>query len=1192
MFLKRLEVVGFKSFADRIGIDFVPGVTAVVGPNGSGKSNVTDAIRWVLGEQSAKSLRGAKMEDVIFAGSASRKPLNFAEVTLILNNEDEEVNLPYSEISVTRRVYRSGESEFLLNNQPCRLKDITDLFMDLGLGKEAFSIISQGRVDEILNSKPDDRRIIFEEAAGILKYKLRKKKAEQKLLETDDNLNRVQDILHELDSRLEPLKIQSSTAKDYLRMTEELRELDISLIVHDLEKYLKELSIVQREHEQLEEEEQQKASEIAELQTKVDDLRTKIHHLDSAIDGLQEQLVEASAEVERWEGRKALMHEKRSNAEKQLQQLELLLKEAKEEEKGLADNEEQNKQMVALKKTEIQQLKAEIKQLDMSLNSSVAQIEQQIEEQKNRYIDLLNEEATAKNELKHIERQLVQFEETEERISCRSEEMLKKLSQVSGMKKELEQKLIEVKKKLSDVLEEYEQLQRKLKAATASYEEKQQMLYKAYQHRQQLKSRKEAIEELEADFSGFNHGVKEILLARQRGELKGIEGAVLELLKVEGTYSKAIETALGAATQYIVTETELDAQRAIGWLKTKKAGRATFLPKNVMKSRKLSPSQIEQAANHPAFIRLAHELVQFDEQHRNIVEYLLGNVLVAENLEGASQIARLCGYKYRVVTLEGDIVNAGGSLTGGSVKQQNSLFTRKAELEQLNKDLAHMEQSITRAEKTLAKVKETLENLRQQAELFKHQSEQYRKEEMSLHSKYVELELEEKNLKNTVHLASAEKNTAATRKEALMKQKNQIEQRLKELHHELEQVNERVEQLSSAKAQSETEKDLLREQSAKKRSELAVLQEQLNQLQVQTAEIALKRSKLLQQIESISREIEWIQHERENQLSEEEIQQAIAEWSKKREQYSFAIQENRKMRGAYQQELSLLDEQLKELQRIHKGFLEQLRSIDVKKSRIEFEMNRLNNVLEEQYDIDFEEAKKEAIELTDVEQIRKKARLLKQSIEELGPVNLTAIEEYERVLERHTFLTEQRDDLLEAQKTLNETIKEMDEEMAVRFKDSFFKIQQQFREVFRELFGGGHADLILIEPDNLLESGIEIVAQPPGKKLQNLSLLSGGERALTAIALLFAILNSRPVPFVILDEVEAALDEANVERYSRYLKKLSRDTQFIVITHRKGTMEGADVLYGITMQESGVSKLVSVKLEDEAVLVGQRSESK
>lgn len=1190
MFLKRLEVVGFKSFAERIGIDFVPGVTAVVGPNGSGKSNVTDAIRWVLGEQSAKSLRGSKMEDVIFAGSASRKPLNFAEVTLILNNEDEEVGVPYTEISVTRRVYRSGESEYLLNNQHCRLKDITDLFMDSGIGKEAFSIISQGRVDEILNSRPDERRTIFEEAAGILKYKLRKKKAEQKLAETDDNLNRVLDILHELDSRLEPLKIQSSVAKDYLHMSEELKESEISLIIHDLKKHEDELIVVKEEHDNLEKQEQQQSLEITKLESKVDELREKMNQIDSLIDVAQEQLVEASAEVERWEGRKALMQEKRSNAEKQLNQLQLALKEAKEEEAALANSEEENKQQYEIKKKEIQKLKAEIKQLDMTINSSVTEIEQQIEEAKNLYIDLLNEEAATKNELKHIEQQLAQHEETEERMNDRSEEMLKKLQDVTKKKSELALQLEHIRAQLKDLIEQHDLLQRQLKITSSSFDEKQQMLYQAYQHHQQLKSRKEALEELQSDFSGFYQGVKEILLARESGELKGIEGAVAELLKVEGKYSKAIETALGAATQHIVTTTEQDAQKAIGWLKAKRAGRATFLPKSVMKSRKLLASQIGQAINHPDFIRFAYELVDFDEQHRGIVEYLLGNVLVASSLEGASQIARLCGYKYRVVTLDGDIVNAGGSLTGGSTKQQNSLFTKRAELEQLTANLSHIENSILQAEKAVRKEKEDLTNLRNQVETLKLQSEELRKKEMELQTKFVELELEEKNLQSTVSLTSSEKSSASSRRESLLEQKRQAEERLVQLKNDLQIVNDKVDQLSQLKIRSETEKDLLREQSAEKRSALAVMQEQLNQLQIQTADIALKRSKVLEQIESITKEIEWIQNDEENNLTEEEIEQAVHQWIEKRENYTLTIQENRLKRAEYQQQLSEFDERLKELQRIHKGFLEQLRSMDVKKSRIEFEMNRLNTVLLEEYEMDCEEAVEVAIELEDVEEIRKKVKLLKQSIEELGPVNLTAIEEYERVLERHTFLTEQRNDLVEAHDTLNETIKEMDEEMSTRFKESFDMIQQQFREVFRELFGGGHADLILLEPDNLLETGIEIVAQPPGKKLQSLSLLSGGERALTAIALLFAILNTRPVPFVILDEVEAALDEANVERYSAYLRKLSSDTQFIVITHRKGTMEGADVLYGITMQESGVSKLVSVKLEEEAVLVGQRSD--
>ncbi|MFC7685449.1 chromosome segregation protein SMC [Ureibacillus sp. GCM10028918] len=1185
MFLKRLEVIGFKSFADRIGIDFVPGVTAVVGPNGSGKSNVTDSIRWVLGEQSAKSLRGSKMEDVIFAGSDSRKPLNFAEVTLVLDNEDEQVSMPFTEISVTRRVYRSGDSEYLLNNQQCRLKDITDLFMDSGLGKEAFSIISQGRVDEILNSRPDDRRTIFEEAAGVLKYKNRKKKAEHKLIETDENLHRVLDILHELDSRLEPLQIQASSAKDYVRMTEELKESDIALTVNDLIAHASDLQKINEEYHQLKSTEQQHASEISKDEKKLHTIRVKLKEIDDVLDTAGEQLVEASSEVERWEGRKALMKEKRSNAQKQLNQLQQSLRLAEEEEQLLTTSEDEKKSQFTIKQNEVQKLKFEIKQLELTLNSSASEIEREIDQSKDLYIDLLNEEATIKNELKHIEQQLTLQLESAERINDRSSEMVKKLTEIASVKSELETVLKKVELQLKEKLEQHEILQIQLNKTATSFEEKQQMLYQAYQHQQQLRARKETLAELEADFSGFFQGVKEILLARERGELFGIEGAVAELIQVEGKYSKAIETALGAAMQHIVTITEQDAQKAIGWLKAKRAGRATFLPKTVMKSRKLASAQFGQAIDHPAFVSLAVDLVEFDESNRTIAENLLGNVLVASNLEGASQIARNCGFRYRVVTVDGDIVNAGGSLTGGASKQQSSLFSRKAELDQLSSSLEKMENSIVQAEKAVAAEKEEVANLREQLEALKLDGETLRKEEMTLQARLLEIGMEEKNLKATVNVASSEQTSMTARKTTLLQQKEEALKRIEQLKQELEEINHKVAHLSELKTKSESEKDSLRESSAQKRSELAVVQEQLSQLQIATAELALQRSKAQQQVTTLSQEINWLQNEDDNGPTDAEIEKTVHEWTAKKASLTENIQQNRNLRFEHQQTLAQLEEQLKELQRIHKGFIESLRTVEVRASRIEFDMNRLHTLLEEQYELDFEEAREQAVEIEDIDQIRRKVKLLKQSIEELGPVNLTAIEEYDRVLERHTFLTEQRNDLLEAQDTLHEAIREMDEEMSLRFRESFTMIQTQFRHVFRELFGGGQADLVLLDPENLLDSGIEIVAQPPGKKLQNLSLLSGGERALTAIALLFAILNTRPVPFVILDEVEAALDEANVQRYSDYLKKLSSETQFIVITHRKGTMEGADVLYGITMQESGVSKLVSVKLEEEAALV-------
>ncbi|MFY0517111.1 chromosome segregation protein SMC [Lysinibacillus sp. UGB7] len=1191
MFLKRLEVIGFKSFAERIGIDFVPGVTAVVGPNGSGKSNVTDAIRWVLGEQSAKSLRGAKMEDVIFAGSDSRKPLNFAEVTLILDNTDEQIAFPYTEVSVTRRVYRSGDSEYLLNNQQCRLKDITDLFMDSGLGKEAFSIISQGRVDEILNSRPDDRRSIFEEAAGVLKYKLRKKKAEHKLVETDENLYRVLDILHELDGRLEPLAIQASSAKDYVQMSTELKDFDIAILVHDLKSCAQSLHALKEEFTQLSETEQSQAKNILALETKSTEIRKHLKELDDLLDACQSDLVDATMEVERWDGRKALMAEKRQNTSNQLLQLNTSLQEAKDEVETLTVQELDKKELFTEKQQEVSALKHIIKQLEQSLNRSVTEIEQEIEEQKNRYIDSLNEEATVKNELKNIDQQLAQQKAMAARMTDQTDEFGLELEQIVGEKETLTVAYTATTNELQHKLEKFETLQIQLKQVNTSFNDKQEMLYKAYQHQQQLKARKDTLAELESDFSGFFHGVKEVLLARDKGELQGIEGAVAELVQVNSKYSQAIETALGAASQHIVTTNEHHAQQAIHWLKQKRAGRATFLPKTVMKSRKINLSAIQLATEHPAFVQMADALVTFDEENRSIVENLLGNVIVAANLEGASQIGRLCGFRYRVVTLEGDIVNAGGSLTGGAAKQQSSLFTRKAELDGLIAKLEALETSIYSAEQAVAVEKESLATLRETVEKLKLDGEQLRKEEMQQASRIRELEVVEKSLSARVSFASNETQDVKTREEGLLAQKEVATARLATLATELLAINETVEQLGKVKLQSETEKDVLREQSAEKRSQLAVIQEQMSQVQIATAELAIQLNKARQKVDNISQEIIWLQSDESTKLlSDEEVDEQVASWKSRRESLQITISQKKEEKTAQQQELTSLEAQLKEMQRIHKGYLEAIRANELKRNRVEFEMNNFNEQLEENYQLTFEEAMHEALTIEDEEHMRRRVKLLKKSIEELGPVNLSSIEEYDRVLERHSFLTEQREDLLAAQETLHEAIKEMDEEMTLRFSDTFYAIREQFKLVFRELFGGGQADLALLEPDNMLETGIEIVAQPPGKKLQNLSLLSGGERALTAIALLFSILNIRPVPFCILDEVEAALDEANVVRYSEYLKKFSLDTQFIVITHRKGTMEGADVLYGITMQESGVSKLVSVKLEDEPVLAEQRSE--
>lgn len=1180
MFLKRLEVMGFKSFADRIGIDFVPGVTAVVGPNGSGKSNVTDAIRWVLGEQSAKSLRGAKMEDVIFSGSDSRKPLNFAEVTLILDNADGRVPLDYSEVSVTRRVFRSGESAYLLNKQNCRLKDITDLFMDSGLGKEAFSIISQGRVDEILNSKAEERRSIFEEAAGVLKYKQRKKKAEVKLNETDENLNRVLDILHELDGRMEPLQIQASTARDYLDMNEQLKDADIALLAFDAGNLERELEQVTFDAAAHTEKEQQLSADIQLKERAVAKIRRTLADLDNKIDQAQNSLVEASAETEKWQGRKLLMSEKKSNAHRQAKQLQGNVDAEKIENVFLEKKHTEQLVLLEERKVELQTIRAAIKQLEEQLNRSPADIENEIENCKSIYIELMNEQATVKNELKNIGLQAQQLSESTGRIESQRTDFTAELSKLESEKTKAEQNAQEIRTLLDDKRQQYKDSEAAYQQQKQNFEQKQSMLFQAYQSQKQLAARIGTLQELEADFSGFFQGVREVLVAREKGHLAGIRGAVAELAQVEKTHAKAIETALGASSQHIVTENEQHAREAIDFLRKKRAGRSTFLPMTVMKARKIPEHTLATVREHPSYISMAFELVSYDPQYSMIIENLLGNVIIATDLKGATAIARATGNRFRVVTLEGDIVNAGGSMTGGASKMQASFFTRKAELEQLLVQASELKETILNAEKTVQKEQADVKAAEESIQILRAEGEKYR--DMEAESAIILREIEAV-LKTTIErfrLFEAQQKNREYDLTAITGRQETAASRLESIVKELHAITVKIDELTLFKQQNESARDQVLEKLAEQKSLYAVTKERVTQLTASEAELSERLEKSNHKLQEHQKELQWIQSEEAAKVySDEEILREIESWSAKKVQIQQTVNQTKEQRAEQQNGLNELEENLREQQRIYKGYVEAIRICEVKSTRLDVQIQSLIAQLEASYQLTLEQAKQ--FEMMDEETVvRRKVKLLKQSIEELGPVHLGAIEEFDHVSDRHAFLTEQRNDLNEAKDTLRTLIREMDGEMTSRFDETFHAIRKQFQRVFKELFGGGSADLVLTDPQDLLMTGVEIIAQPPGKKLQNLTLLSGGERALTAIALLFAILNVRPVPFCVLDEVEAALDESNVVRYSQYLKKFSEDTQFIVITHRKGTMEGADVLYGITMQESGISKLVSVKLEE------------
>ncbi|QED47505.1 chromosome segregation protein SMC [Cytobacillus dafuensis] len=1188
MFLKRLDVVGFKSFAERIMVDFVPGVTAVVGPNGSGKSNITDAIRWVLGEQSAKSLRGAKMEDIIFSGSDSRKSLNYAEVTLTLDNEDQGLPIDYNEVSVTRRVYRSGESEFLINKQSCRLKDIVDLFMDSGLGREAFSIISQGRVEEILNSKAEERRTIFEEAAGVLKYKTRKKKAESKLTETQENLNRVNDIVFELESQVEPLKIQASIAKDYLEQKEELEKIEVAVTVYEIEDLHIKWEQLSQDLENHKEKEIKLSTSLQNKEAKIEELRDQAAAIDESINDLQNVLLHASEELEKLEGRKEVLKERKKNAAQNKGQLLKSLEEYKE--KNLELNAQKDHQYSIQKQLEEEanKLKNELKENQDQLNLFNVNTEEKIESLKSDYIEVLNKQAASKNELQNIDQQLNQLEIRSGKLEQENDNFIRNRNSIIERKKKIESLLLSAQKELDDQVKLFRDDQRRLESAKENYQKQEKTLYQAYQFLQKAKSRQEMLEEMEDDFSGFFQGVKEVLKARG-DKLQGIEGAVAELIQVPKEFETAIETALGGAMQHIIVGTEQDARNAIQYLKTNSYGRATFLPLNVIKGKSLSASQLQSIQQHPSFVGEAAKLIQYGSKYKESMENLLGNVIIAKDLKGANELAKLLQYRVRLVTIEGDVVNPGGSMTGGALKQKNSsILSRKGELEELKVRIVDMETKTSSLENQVKMLKADIKTLEDGIDEHRKKGEELRLKEQAVKGDLREVEFEEKSMNERLSLYDMDKAQFSEDREKLLLRKSELSALLSDYQLQINEFDKNIAMLTDQKNIQQTSKESLLLAINELKVIFASKSEQFNHAKDKYDEIVVELTSINEKLTLIEEDLELLSSEMTNNFSGEQMLEEAANKKLQDKTVTLSlISSRREERMKLQTSLEDLEVEAKELRRQHKGMIEALKDEEVKLNRLDVELeNRLNH-LREVYLLSYEAAKEEYPLMIHVDEARKKVKLIKLAIEELGTVNLGAIEEYERVSERYEFLLEQKNDLQEAKDTLFQVIDEMDTEMKKRFQHTFEGIRFHFESVFQSLFGGGRADLKLTDPEDLLNTGVDIVAQPPGKKLQNLGLLSGGERALTAIALLFSILKVRPVPFCILDEVEAALDEANVSRFSQYLKRYSSETQFIVITHRKGTMEEADVLYGVTMQESGVSKLVSVRLEETKELVTQ-----
>ena len=1181
MYLKRIEIAGFKSFADRTKIEFEEGVTAVIGPNGSGKSNITEAIRWVLGEQSAKSLRGGKMPDIIFAGSESRKQLNIAEVTVVLDNTDNYLPLGFSEVSVTRRYRRTGESDFFINKKACRLKDIQDLFMDSGLGKESFSIISQGKVEAIFASKPEDRRGIFEEAAGVLKYKQRKRKAEQKLFETEDNLSRVQDIIYELEDQLTPLAAQSEAAKEFLALKKELTATDVSLTVAKIKQTRDSWESAKTDFEELSKTVEEKSRFIQQTEQQLGTLREKRGSLDEQLETGQQQLLHLSEALKQTEGQKALLSERSKNTQKTSAEYRETLNEQRKKKADAQANLQEVQTQQADKQTEKIALEKKIQQLTNEAEKYKKSPKELLEDLRGTYVELMQETANVSNELKYLERQYTQETAKNQQSVTRFEALRDQLEELTEQQSAAQTKTKTLEAQLTEEQEHYRRLAEEKNVAQQQLQKEQQLMYDMMSQVQQARARQKSLQEIQENYSGFYQGVRSVL--QHKEQLSGIVGAVAELIEVPEKYTLAIETALGASAQHIIVENEKDARQGITFLKKQRSGRGTFLPLTTIKPRSLGAHHYQAIKDVDGFLGIASELVSFSENVAPVMQNLLGAIVIARDLDSANLLARQLRYQVRVVSLDGDVMNAGGSMTGGATKQGNrgNLFNQGHELaewtkryEEINQALQAKEAFVRDLQAKVADQTESLETLRTQGEQTRLAYQEAQSSEERVVTELTRLQKEQSLFSYEAKELESFLNDYQVQKETLEFKQVELKTQQDKINQEIQQLNEESDQLEEKRAGINAELSRLQ-------ADYAVLDERLLYLERQALGFEEQINELTNQIVNLENQLLALSSDSsDHEESEESLTQRLTELATAREHLQEQLAVWKEMRQSLQQQVDQADSELTEANREQKQLLARQSQADVQKNRYELKLDNALAYLQEEYSLTFEGAEAQADPEIDQQVAQTEVSRLKQAIEKLGPVNLNAIEQYQQVEERYDFLTTQRDDLLSAKEQLFETMDEMDDEVKTRFFTTFQAIREKFNVVFPNMFGGGRAELVLTDPDDLLNTGIEIEAQPPGKKLQSLSLLSGGERALTAIALLFSIIQVRPVPFCVLDEVEAALDEANVARFGRYLSAFQNDTQFIVVTHRKGTMEAADVLYGVTMQESGVSKIISVRLEE------------
>lgn len=1183
MYLKRLELQGFKSFPEKVKLEFNPGVTAVVGPNGSGKSNVSDAVRWVLGEQRVKSLRGDKMEDVIFAGTESRKPLGFAEVSIIIDNEDGRLPVEYTEVQVTRRVYRSGESEYRINGTSCRLKDIQELFMDTGVGREGYSIIGQGRIDEILSAKGDERRRIFEEAAGIVKYKTRKNEAAAKLEKEQQNLVRVNDIIRELEGQLAPLEEQSEKAKEYLRLKERLKQAETAAFCREAERADIQLQKLAEDEENARQEMAEDLEKSARAKETAAALREKTEQLETALQEKTERISEIRQEIEKKEGEIRLREEQRQNdaANATRLQEEIALKEKKQDE-NKAEQELCQSRMTALR-LKMEQHQNELTALEeefASLSSTLTQEETQAESFKDEIFEHIRISTEAKGEISKREAMRGQFEARNEQLQMEKNYTESRLEQFRVHLLALEQKENERKNSIRFLEQELTALEQDRTHALEQKRRAENSLSGQETKMYETRSRLSILLEMEREQEGFYGSVKSLLKLTDR-EQRGICGAVGQLLKVEEAYETAIEAALGGALQNIVTRTEEDARDAIQYLKANRLGRATFLPVSAIRGRGLEgrPPVLEEAG----VIGAASDLVSCEETYRQIALNLLGRILVVDGLDRAVALAKKYRHQYKLVTLEGDILNPGGAMTGGSAQKKTShILGRGREIRNLREQLQNAETQAGQLREKLLLADEDLQEIEQETMDKKMELQAVLVTQGGADGEREKAEADRKEAEEKLSLLLLEERQLAEQLEGAEQEIQAFREKVEASEQSMAEANEQLTAFQSSLSGEKEKRDTLAEKITQKKitlsnagQQLYSMEETLLRLKEETERLAQEREAALEQA------AQYDESGGKRAEQQEDLKKESETLARENEQLQTECGALAAEKDNVSAEKERAEEEAVEWKETAGRLENEIFRIVTRREKLEEEKQRIAAEMWEEYEMTLRMAQEYAAAQPENEDDRP-VREWKAMIRELGSVNVGAIEQYREVRERFTFLSAQRGDILAAEEKLSQIIEELLGLMEKQFREQFALISENFGKVFREMFGGGKAYLRLMDTANVLESPIEIVAQPPGKNLQNMQLLSGGERALTAIAILFSILLLKPSPFCILDEIEAALDDANVSRYAQYLKRFSKDTQFIVITHRKGTMEYADVMYGVTMQEKGISKLISVDFTENA----------